>query len=94
MTEFPIIHTNFWDALLAVPITLILTQMIKIIFPIPRNYVPTIATLIGLAISVFYSHRHDLSSGLFMGFFYGGAAIGSYASLKTAIVSYRTGLKK
>ncbi|KIL50603.1 hypothetical protein KP78_06040 [Jeotgalibacillus soli] len=42
----------------------------------------------GLLISVFISHRGHLVAGIFMGWFYGYAAIGSYASLKTSIVSY------
>lgn len=27
---FPIIHTNFWDAVIAVPVVMILTQAIKV----------------------------------------------------------------
>ncbi|WP_110111848.1 hypothetical protein [Bacillus sp. CGMCC 1.16541] len=91
MTEFPIIHTNIWDAVLAVPVTMILTQLIKSIFPIKRTFVPTIANLIGLAISLFYSHPDHLSAGLFMGFVYGSAAVGMYASLKTTITAFRDG---
>lgn len=91
MNEFPVIHTNFWDAFLAIPVTLISTQIVKLLSPIPRVYIPTVATVIGLAISVFYSHRHDLWAGLFMGFLYGSAAVGSYSSLKTAITAYRNG---
>jgi hypothetical protein len=33
------------------------------------------------------SHRHNLVAGLFMGWFYGYAAIGFYASLKTTILA-------
>ncbi|MBS2970523.1 hypothetical protein J9317_17390 [Metabacillus sp. KIGAM252] len=89
MTEFPVIHTNFWDVVLAVPAIIILTQLIKIFLPIPRPYIPTVASILGLMISIFFSHRHNLWAGLFMGFFYGSAAIGSYASLKTSILAYR-----
>lgn len=86
--NFPDIHTNFWDAVIAVPLTVILTQILKI-FPIPRKYFPTIATIIGFIISIFFSHRGDLSAGIFMGGFYGAAAVGFYSSLKTAWLAYR-----
>lgn len=89
MTEFPVIHTNIWDAVIAVPTVLILTQLLKILFHIPGKFVPTIAGLLGLGISVLFSHPHHLSEGLFMGFFYGGAAVGSYSSLKTSILAFR-----
>ena len=89
--DFPIIHTNFWDAVTAVPIILIVTQIIKIFLKVPKKYVPSIAIALalGLIISVCISHRHSLIAGVFMGGFYGCAAIGSYASLKTTISSYR-----
>lgn len=87
--RFPDIQTNFWDAVIAVPLVVILTQIFKI-FPIPRKYFPTIATVIGFIISVFFSHRGDLSAGLFMGGFYGTAAIGLYSSLKTTWLSFRS----
>lgn len=89
MTEFPIIHTNIWDSLWAVPVIIVLTEIIKIMLPIRPQYVPTIAAAIGLIISIFISHPQDLYAGIFMGFFYSGAAIGSYASLKTSIRAYR-----
>lgn len=53
MEKFPIIHTNFWDATMAVPIVLVLTQTIKILLPIKSVYIPSIANLIGLFISIF-----------------------------------------
>ncbi|RDI43215.1 hypothetical protein [Falsibacillus pallidus] len=86
---FPIIHTNFWDAVLAIPVIMILTQFIKLAGKLPKSYVPALALLLGIIISVFYSHKGHLISGLFMGYFYGYAAIGSYASLKTTILSFR-----
>ncbi|MEK4146870.1 hypothetical protein NST02_07255 [Robertmurraya sp. FSL W8-0741] len=87
--NFPTIHTNFWDAIVAVPSVMVLTQIIKVIFKIPKHFVPTLALVIGLAISTFISHRHDLLAGLFMGWFYGYAAIGSYAATKTALIYFR-----
>lgn len=33
--DFPTIHTNFWDAVIAIPILIILTQLIKISFKPP-----------------------------------------------------------
>ncbi len=87
--NFPIIHTNFWDALIAVPVIIILTQLIKVLFKIPRKFVPLTAQVFGLIISVFISHRHSLIAGLFMGWFYGYAAIGNYAALKTAFIAFK-----
>lgn len=52
---FPIIHTNFWDAVIAVPVVMILTQAIKVFFPIQPKYVPAIALALGLMISIFIS---------------------------------------
>lgn len=89
MEHFPTIHTNFWDAVIAVPVVMILTQILKKSFHIKPFWVPTIALVIGLIISIFISHRHHLLAGIFMGWFYGYAAIGSYASLKTTLVAYR-----
>ncbi|MEK5147030.1 hypothetical protein SAMN05421670_0815 [Psychrobacillus psychrotolerans] len=87
--NFPTIHTNFWDAVIAIPVIIIITQIIKILFRVQSKYVPLTALILGLLISVFISHRHHFIAGLFMGWFYGYAAIGNYASLKTAILSYR-----
>ncbi|MDF1510048.1 hypothetical protein PZE06_18080 [Robertmurraya sp. DFI.2.37] len=87
--DFPTIRTNFWDAVIAVPSIMVLTQIIKIVFKTPKHFVPTLALAIGLTISTFISHRHDLPAGLFMGWFYGYAAIGSYAATKTALIYFR-----
>ncbi|MEK3887563.1 hypothetical protein [Bacillus sp. FSL K6-3431] len=89
MEHFPIIHTNFWDAVIAVPTVLILTQIIKLLTPIPRAFIPTVASVLGLIFSIFIAHRFNFWAGVFMGFFYGNAAVGAYASLKTAIAAYR-----
>ncbi|AGK54233.1 hypothetical protein [Bacillus sp. 1NLA3E] len=86
---FPVIHTNFWDAVIAVPVIIIVTQIIKILAKVPKIYVPTISVVIGLIISIFISHRGHFTTGIFMGFFYGYAAIGSYSSLKTSIIYFR-----
>ena len=89
MELFPTIHTNFWDAVIAVPIVMIVTQILKKLLRIKPVWVPTIALIIGLIISVFISHKENLLAGLFMGWFYGYAAIGSYSSLKTTIIAYK-----
>lgn len=86
---FPTIHTNFWDAVLAIPSVMVFTQLLKISFKVPKQYVPTLALIIALSISIFISHRYDIAAGLFMGWFYGYAAIGSYASLKTTLIYFR-----
>jgi hypothetical protein len=75
---------------IAVPLLVVITQLLKVFLHIPKQYVPTVAVVVGLLLSIFISHRHDLWAGIFMGFFYGNAAIGSYASLKTAIVYWRS----
>ena len=87
--DFPTIKTNLWDVLLAVPIILLLTQFIKVIFKVPKWLVPSIALILGLGISIFISHKHNILAGIFMGWFYGYAAIGTYASLKTNLITYR-----
>ncbi|GGH81030.1 hypothetical protein JOD43_002439 [Pullulanibacillus pueri] len=87
--DFPTIQTNFWDAVTAVPIVMILTELLKFFLKIPKKFVPTTSLILGLAISIFISHKHHLVAGIFMGWFYGYAVIGSYASLKTAFLSFR-----
>jgi cell shape-determining protein MreD len=87
--DFPTIHTNYWDAVLAVPLVLIVTQLIKVFLHVPKKFIPSIALVMGFIISVFLSHRHSLIAGIFMGWFYGYAAIGSYSSLKTTIIAFR-----
>lgn len=86
--SFPIIHTNIWDATIAVPIVVALTQIIKIFINIPRTYIPSVANIIGLVISVFFAHKGNLSAGIFMGLFYGNAAVGVYASIKTGLKTF------
>lgn len=87
--NLPIIHTNIWDAVIAVPVVMILTQLIKVFFKVPHKFVPLTALILGLIMSIFISHRHNLIAGLFMGWFYGYAAVGNYAALKTAFIAYR-----
>ncbi|WP_110927359.1 hypothetical protein [Bacillus massiliglaciei] len=87
--NFPTIHTNFWDAVIALPAVMILTQLIKIFFRVPSRYVPTVAIALGLIISIFISHPHHIVAGLFMGWFYGYAAIGNYAGLRTTVLAFR-----
>ncbi len=89
MESFPTIHTNFWDAVIAVPVVLIITEIIKVILPIPRAFIPTIATIIGLIVSIFFAHRVDLGAGIFMGYFYGNAAVGVFSSLKISYMEYK-----
>ncbi|WP_423410278.1 hypothetical protein AABM38_10260 [Heyndrickxia sp. MSNUG] len=89
MEAFPIIHTNFWDAVVAVPVIILATQLLKILMHIRKPFVPALANLIGLVISIFIAHPNNLWAGIFMGFFYGNAAVGVYSSLKTQIRAYR-----
>ncbi|AKO93452.1 hypothetical protein BEH_16060 [Priestia filamentosa] len=78
-----------WDGIIAVPLVLILVQILKILFSVKGPYVPTLSTVIGLIISVFFSHPHSLSAGIFMGFFYGNGTVGVYASLKTSFQAFQ-----
>ncbi|OCA91015.1 hypothetical protein A8F94_03895 [Bacillus sp. FJAT-27225] len=87
--EFPIVYTNVWDAVIAVPAVMIFTQIVKLYFRIPKSFVPTIALVTGLALSILVTHTHSFWSAVFMGWFYGYAAIGSYSSLKTSWKAYR-----
>ena len=87
--DFPTIHTNFWDAVIAVPSVMIITQMIKMFLKVQKKFIPTIALIVGLIFSVFISHRESFVAGIFMGWFYGYAAIGSYASLKTTLIAFQ-----
>ncbi len=87
--DFPTIHTNFWDAVIAVPVVMIITQIMKKAFKIKKKFVPLVATILGYAISIFISHRGDLIAGIIMGYFYGYAAIGSYVTLKNSIKAFK-----
>lgn len=89
MESFPIIHTNLWDAVIAVPLVVIFTQILKKFVNIPKPLVPLVANIFGLLISIFFAHRTNLFAGIFMGIFYGNAAVGMYASLKTQWKAYR-----
>ena len=48
--DFPTIHTNFWDAVIAVPSVMIITQMIKMLLKVPKKFIPTIALIIELEV--------------------------------------------
>ncbi|KAF0820022.1 MULTISPECIES: hypothetical protein [unclassified Cytobacillus] len=89
MEAFPVIHTNFWDAVIAVPLVVLLTQLGKVLLKLPKPFIPGLASVIGLIISVFFAHRNNLWAGIFMGFFYGNAGVGLYSSLKTQILAFR-----
>ncbi|HZG72563.1 MAG TPA: hypothetical protein VEY51_13580, partial [Chondromyces sp.] len=69
--HFPIIYANFWDAVIAVPLVMLLTQFVKIFLHIPKRFIPLFALALGLVISIFFSHPHSLTAGIFMGWFYG-----------------------
>lgn len=90
ITEFPVIHTNLWDAIWAVPAVLIVILLARWIFRLPASWISTVATAAALILSIFISHRGDLSAGIFMGFFYSGAALGIIYSVKQTFLAYRT----
>ncbi|WP_102707031.1 hypothetical protein [Terribacillus saccharophilus] len=88
--DFPIIHTNFWDAVISIPLVMVLTQLFKWFTPIKKKFVPLLAVIIGLFISILFSHPNDLVSGIFMGYFYGYSTIGSYAATRNSWRIYRS----
>ncbi len=87
--EFPIIHTNFWDAFWAIPAILLGIFLLKVLFKLPESWFSTAATIIGLILSIFISHPGKLTAGIFMGVFYGGAASGTIYSMKVWYSGYR-----
>lgn len=91
LNEFPVIHTNIWDAFWAIPVILLVILLLKIFFKLPESWFSTVATVTGLMISIIISHRGDIAAGIFMGFFYGGAAVGTIYSMKLWFIAYRRG---
>ena len=61
--DFPTIHTNFWDAVIAVPSVMIITQMIKMFLKVPKKFIPTIALIIGLIVFDLYKPQRVLRCG-------------------------------
>jgi len=90
VTEFPTIHTNIWDAFWAIPVIIILIIVLKLLIKLPESWFFTVATIGGLILSVFISHRDNFPAGVFMGFFYSGAAMGTIYSAKTSFLAYRS----
>ena len=88
-TETPVIHTNMWDALWAVPVVLLIVMAAKWLFGVRSSWLSTVSTVAALLLSIFVSHRGDLSAGIFMGFFYSGAAMGVLYSIKQSLLAYR-----
>ena len=94
LTEFPVIHTNIWDAIWAIPVIIVVVLMIERFFKVPVAWLSTVATVVGLLLSIFISHRGNLSAGIFMGFFYGGAAFGFMYSVRNSYIAYRRRKKR
>lgn len=92
--EFPIIYTNVWDLFFGIPLIFVLTQFFKTLLPIKPIFVPNLAIVLGLVLSIFISHRYNIFAGLFMGWFYGYGAISTHATLKTSLNAYRKQRKK
>ena len=92
--DLPVIHTNIWDAIYAIPSVMIVIQILKLWLDIPKPVVPYLALLIGLLISVFISHKHDMHAGIFMGIFYGLSAIGNFSSLRATYIWYKKNKKQ
>lgn len=89
LTEFPVIHTNIWDAVWAVPVVLVAVLLAKWLFSMSSSWLSTVATVIAFSLSIFVSHPKNLSAGIFMGLFYSGAAMGIIYSTKQSFYAYR-----
>lgn len=89
LNEFPVIHTNIWDAFWAIPVILIVVMLMKMFWKLPSSWMSTVATALGLVLSIFISHAGNLTAGVFMGLFYGGAALGAIYSIKASFTAYR-----
>ncbi|MBH0155260.1 hypothetical protein IHV10_02715 [Fictibacillus sp. 5RED26] len=89
MEEFPVVHTNFWDAIIAVPIIILVLITLKVLFPKLRTWLNSIANVLGLFISIVFAHPGNLWAGIFIGVFYGNAAIGVYFSYLISIEAFR-----
>lgn len=89
LNEFPVIHTNIWDAVWAIPVILVVIILLKVLFKLPETWFSTAATVTGLILSIFISHPGNLIAGIFMGFFYGGATSGTIYSMKIWFIAYR-----
>lgn len=89
LNEFPVIHTNIWDAFWAIPVILVVIIIFYFIFKVSETWFSTIATVTGLILSIFISHPGNLAAGIFMGLFYGAAATGTIYSLKIWFIVYR-----
>jgi hypothetical protein len=87
--EFPFIHTNFWDALIAVPAIIVLIENLKIFLPSISSLIPAIANFIGLVISIFIAHPHSVWTGIVMGITYGILSVGAYTLFVKLLSSYR-----
>lgn len=89
MNEFPVIHTNIWDAVWAVPFVVLIILAARWLFKVPASWLSTVATVFALLLSIFITHRGNLPAGILMGLFYSGAALGTIYSFKQSYVAYR-----
>ena len=90
LTEFPVIHTNVWDAIWAIPVVVAVVLVMKAFFKLSIAWLSTVGTIVGLVLSVFISHPGNLSAGIFMCFFYGSVALGFMYSVRNSFIAYRT----
>ncbi|WP_409298436.1 hypothetical protein V1498_09160 [Peribacillus sp. SCS-26] len=89
MFDFPLIQTNFWDGVIAVPAVMLLTEAVKLFLMVPKHFIPYFALAAGLLVSLFLSHPNNFWGAVFMGYFYGYGAIGTYSSLKSSWRAFR-----
>src|SRR4051794_29692129 len=85
LTQFPVTHTNIWDAIWAIPVIVVLVM--KVFFKLSMAWLSTVATVVGLVLSIFNSHPGNLSVGIFMGFFYGSAVFGFMYSVRNSFIA-------
>lgn len=87
----PIIQTNVWDAVWAIPLILLTLLLLKMFVGLRASWLSAVATGMGLIISIFISHPGNLAAGIFMGLFYGGAVVGVIYSFRNSFIAFREG---
>ena len=65
--DFPTIHTNFWDAVIAVPSVMIITQIIKILLRVQKKVCTHDSTYNRIIVLHFYKPQRRLSGWNFYG---------------------------
>ena len=76
LTEFPVIHTNIWDAIWAIPVIVVVVLVMKAFFKLSTAWLSTVATIVGLAAFHFHQSSREFVSRNFHGLFLRWCRIG------------------